>query len=152
MKINGKKELKGNEDIQEGVHNDMGIKKKGQENILDVHVDQEKLKRSQKDTEMSKEVRQDLRIKGNKKQRSRKEIKEESIRGKDTIYCGKSMGNPQSLPRTRCLCTARTRLILMLIRWSSSRFRFLLLFLPIGSGRRTPLNHTGSIIRRFTLY
>jgi len=42
-----------------------------------VHVDQEKLKRSQEDVEMFKEVREDLRIKENKRWRSRKEIKEE---------------------------------------------------------------------------
>ena len=56
------------------------------------------------------------------------------------------------LPRTRCLCTTRTRLILMLIRQSSRGLRFLLLSLPIGSNRETLFNHIGSIGRRFALY
>jgi len=58
-------------------------------------VDREKLEKSQEDMEMSKEVREGLRIKGNKRQRSKKKIEEgKHTKRNGTMYCGKSMENP----------------------------------------------------------
>jgi len=74
----------------------MGIKKKGRENVLEVHVDQEKSKRSQKDMEMSEEVKEGLGIKEEKRLRLIKkgDQRREAYEGKGTTCCGKSMGNP----------------------------------------------------------
>jgi len=81
--------------MSKGRYEDMGIKKTRQENVLDVHVGQEKLKRCQKDAEMSKEVKEGPRIKGNTRQRLRKKIKEEKhTKRKDTTCSGKFKGNP----------------------------------------------------------
>jgi len=99
--MKGDEESKGNEDVQEGIHEDMGIKKKGQENVLDVHMDQ---KKSKKKSRRSRNVQESQRRSEDQGKQETETKKGEAYEKKVPYVVISLWGIPRGVPKALMIC------------------------------------------------